>query len=763
MPDDFSLGSDGTSGSRNATRLFTPFALDHASELAVLEALASGAPLLETLDKIARAIDSTSEHRSSILLVSEDGRCLRHGAAPHMPEAFCKAIDGLPVGEGVGVCGTAAHRAAQVIVEDVATDPLCKDFRVLAADHGLRACWSTPVLCTRGKVLATLALYGGQPGRPRQRDIELIDRAARLVSIAIERDREQRRAIRMEERLVRTLEAISEAFITMDTEWRFTYMNIEAERILQRSRDELIGKVVWDEYPQAGGPAFERAYLEAVETGKPVEFEEYYPGLDYWFNVRAFPTADGLAVYFNDVTLKRRARDELAASEERFRLLSKATNDAIWDWDLITNALWWNEGYEQLFGYRRDEIEPTIESWTSRIHPEDAAEVERSVHAEIDGSGDHWAGEYRYRRSDGSYAFVLDRGYILRDANGRAVRMIGGMTDLTERKMTELRLAEQAALLDQASDAILVRDLNNRIHYWNRRAESIYGWSAAEAIGRSVATLLYDDPAPLHAATEVVLNEGAWTGELEHRSKDGETLTVLCRWTLLRDQHGNPKSILAINSDITERKRIEQQFLRAQRMESIGTLASGIAHDLNNVLAPILMSIEMLRGEVQNEEALKTLDMMRASAKRGADLIKQVLGFARGIDSRPATISPAGVVRDIQKIVKDTFPRNVEFKLDIVPDLWNVHMDPTQLHQVVMNLCVNARDAMPAGGAITMRLENLVVDEVFAGMNMHAKPGPYVMIRVADTGSGMTRAVQDKIFEPFFTTKEVGKGTGLGL
>lgn len=763
MPDDLPVGPDGPSRIRNASRPLSPFALDHESELAVLDALASGAPLLETLDKIARAIDAASEHRSSILLVSEEGRCLRHAAAPHLPDAFNKAIDGLPIGEGVGVCGTAAHRAAQVIVEDVATDPLCKDFRALADEHGLRACWSTPVLCSRGRVLATLALYGEKPGRPLQQDIELIDRAARLVSIAIERDLESRRAIRIEEQLLRTLESISEALVTMDTNWRFTYMNPEAERVLQRSRDELIGKVVWDEYPQAGGPAFERAYREAVETGKPVEFEEHYPGLDLWFNVRAFPTADGLAVYFNDVTQKRRARELIAASEERLRLLAKATNDAIYDWDLSTDALWWNEGYELLFGYRREEIPPTIASWTAPLHPDDAEAVERSLREALAGSGDHWTSEYRYRRSDGSYAFVLDRGYILRDERGRAVRMIGGMTDLTERKTTELRLAEQAALLDQASDAIIVRDLQNRIRYWNRRAEEVYGWSSGEALGRSVATLLYDDPAPLHAATEAVLKDGGWTGELEHRNKAGEFLTVLCRWTLLRDQHGNPESILAINSDITERKRIEQQFLRAQRMESIGTLASGIAHDLNNVLARILMSIEMLRGEVQSEEALKTLDMMRGSARRGADLIKQVLGFARGIDSRPAVISPVGVVRDIQRIVKDTFPRNIEFYVETVPDLWSVHMDPTQLHQVLMNLCLNARDAMPAGGSITIQLQNVVVDDVFAGMNMHAKPGPYVMLLVADSGTGMTRAVQDKIFEPFFTTKEVGKGTGLGL
>ncbi|MFG0314385.1 MAG: PAS domain S-box protein, partial [Phycisphaerales bacterium] len=333
---------------------------------------------------------------------------------------------------------------------------------------------------------------------------------------------EERRKRTLEERLARTLESMSDAFFALDRDWRFTYLNQEAERMLQRSRTDLLGRVIWEEFPEALGMSFEREYRRAAEERVSVTFEEYYPPLNYWFSVRAHPYDGGLAVYFSDITDRKRADLELRASEERFSLLSRATNDAIWDWNLATNALWWNEGFEVLFGFHRDEVESTIESWTSRIHPEDRDRILAGVYGAIEEHIDYWEGEYRFLRKDGSYAHVLDRGYILRDESARGVRMIGGMTDLTERKEAELRLAEQAALLDEASDAILVRDLHNRVLFWNRRAEEIYGWFEEEVLGQSVGEILYSDPAPLEAGTEAVLRDGVWSGEVEHRTKGGD-------------------------------------------------------------------------------------------------------------------------------------------------------------------------------------------------------------------------------------------------
>lgn len=204
------------------------------------------------------------------------------------------------------------------------------------------------------------------------------------------------------------------------------------------------------------------------------------------------------------------------------------------------------------------------------------------------------------------------------------------------------------------------------------------------------------------------------------------------------------------------------QILRAQRMESVGTLAGGIAHDLNNTLAPILMSVELLKEECPPgmRDLVQTIE---ESATRSADLIRQVLTFARGASGDRVQVTLTHLVKDIQKIGRETFPRNISFDVRPAKDLWAVSGDPTQLHQVLMNLAVNARDAMPTGGTIGVVLENTMIDDTYAGMHPDVQPGPFVKVSVADTGTGIPAGVRERIFEPFFTTKELGKGTGLGL
>ncbi len=925
---------------------------------------------------------------------------------------------------------------------------------------------------------------------------------------------------------------------------------------------------------------------------------------------------------------QRESAEALRASEERFRLLAKATNDAIWDWDLATDALWWNEGFEILFGFRRDEIEPTVESWTNRVHPSDRNAVVADVKAAIARGDDVWSGEYRFQRKDGGYAYVLDRGHIIRDGQGKAVRMIGGMTDLTERKRAEVKLQasesryrllfasnplpmwifdletlrflavnqaavehygyseaeflsmdvfairppeeaarleehlrtragrghtgkesgrwrhrkkdgsiidveitsdnlesegrtvrlvlandvtervraeqevaranralrmlshcneamirvgseaallteictstteiggfrmawvgyaaddaaksivpkahagvedgylsllklswaedhatgrgpsarairsgipvvvsdvtdprvgsrwveearargyygqialplkdevrsfgvlvlytgecrevlpdeltvlkeladnlafgvlslraraerrrthdavltmargistatgeeffeklthnmvealgahggaiarfgpapgrartiavvvdgrtspnfeyalagrpcgalppteplivprdvrrlypearsmieagiegyvgthllnaahvpigllfvefrqplehpdfvastlkifasraaaelerqdvdartrEQAALIDQARDGIIVRDLEHRVMFWSKGAERLYGWTAAEALGKKVQEYLKVDLARFSEAHRVVVETGEWIGETQKTTKARKVLTLDARWTLLHDTQGRPKSILSIDTDVTERKLLETQFLRAQRMESIGTLAGGIAHDLNNLLAPITMGVELLRQFGPSPQSVPVIDYMQQSAKRGADLVKQVLSFARGVEGTRVAIQPGHIVREVQSIAEKTFPKNITIESEIAAGLWLIMADPTQLNQVLLNLCVNARDAMPDGGRLEIRAENIEIDAQFAAMISGMAPGRYVVIQVVDEGSGMPPAVVERIFEPFFTTKELGKGTGLGL
>lgn len=340
-------------------------------------------------------------------------------------------------------------------------------------------------------------------------------------------------------------------------------------------------------------------------------------------------------------------------------------------------------------------------------------------------------------------------------------------SEIAERLQVEEKIREQAALLDIISDAILVKDFDNQIRFWNQGAENLYGWKATEVIGKSVNQILYL-PETLSQMQDIYANiakSGFWHGELHQVNKKGQDIIVASRWTLMHDRNGQAISILTVNTDITEKKHLETQVLRAQRLESIGTLASGIAHDLNNILTPILttaqlLQMKMLDTDERSQQMLKTIEN---NSKRGAALVKQVLQFARGIDGQRTVVQMNHLFSEIQQIVQETFPKSIELTEHIQPELWAVIGDATHLHQLLINLVVNARDAMPKGGHIEISAENLLIDEDYARMNLDAHVSPYIAITVADTGMGMRSEIIDRIFEPFFTTKEIGKGTGLGL
>jgi len=337
--------------------------------------------------------------------------------------------------------------------------------------------------------------------------------------------------------------------------------------------------------------------------------------------------------------------------------------------------------------------------------------------------------------------------------------------DVSSDKETRLRLHEQAHLLDRAQDAIIVHGFDHRIVYWNAGAERIYGWTRAEVEGRSLRDLLYDEVAPLDAAMASLLDQGEWTGELEQRRKDGVRVLVEARWSLTRPKDGGTGfgRILAIHTDVTKRSKLLAQYYRAQRMESIGTLAGGIAHDLNNVLAPILLSIGMLKEEAQDLEQWEILSTIEQSARRGAQLVSQVLAFSRGVEGAHLPVDLTQVLDDVGRAMRGHLPRNIEVKREIPDDLWLLEADPAQIHQAFMHLFANAREAMPTGGTITVSAENVELDTHYAAMSGRTSPGPHVRINVTDTGSGIPEEIIDRIFDPFFTTKEVGLGTGLGL
>ncbi len=332
------------------------------------------------------------------------------------------------------------------------------------------------------------------------------------------------------------------------------------------------------------------------------------------------------------------------------------------------------------------------------------------------------------------------------------------------RRKAETRIREQAALLDKAQDAIIVRDLSGNVSFWNKSAERLFGTSDQEALCKPLESALAAvKPEMLAEAAKEVLRNGEWTGELKYKDAAGNELVIESRWTLVRSAQGRPESILSISTDVTERRKLEAQLLRTQRMESIGTLAGGIAHDLNNVVAPILMSVEILKMKPADARTEKMFNTIESSAKRGAGLVRQVLTFARGQEGEKVVLQIKHLVKEMEKIVEETFPKSTRIRSRVPTDLWPILGDATQVHQILLNLCVNARDAMPEGGTITMVAENRVLDEEACKSTLGSKPGRYVLLTVTDTGTGIPPEIIERIFEPFFTTKGVGKGTGLGL
>ena len=358
--------------------------------------------------------------------------------------------------------------------------------------------------------------------------------------------------------------------------------------------------------------------------------------------------------------------------------------------------------------------------------------------------------------------------YVIKDRPARLIpaihRALEQVSVHEQRRHAETQLREQAELLDKARDAIVVSTFDGKISYWNQGAERIFGWTAVETLGRVGRELFSGGGIEEIQAVREALGAGdEWHGEVRLHDKAGKLLIVESRVTVIRDASGKPRSHLIISSDVTEQKKMEQQFLQAQRMESIGILAGGIAHDLNNALAPILMGLGLARKKVSDPDIHRLLEVMEKSALHGASLVRQVLAFARGTHGERTVLNPPLVIREVVTLLGETLPRSIHIETDLSPDLSPISADSTQLSQVLMNLGVNARDAMPDGGRLTIRASDVNVNVAQAEAHPGITAGAFVLIAVEDTGMGIPAAIIERIFDPFFTTKGAGKGTGLGL
>ncbi len=501
---------------------------------------------------------------------------------------------------------------------------------------------------------------------------------------------------------------------------------------------------------------------------------------------------------FYDITERKLAEHALEESESKYRSVVENIKEVIFRTDVTGNWTYLNPAWCEISGYS---IEESLGlRCLDFVHPDDRERSEELFKPLINREKEYCRHEVRYLRKDGGECWIEVYARLTSDDDGNVSGTTGTLMDITnrrradealrnandmleakvaertrelqdavgnlnfeleERKRAEEMIREQAMLLDEAHDAISVSGLDGKIRFWNKSAERLYGWSAQEVVGLNANDL--ERKAISDKGMKTLLESGEWSGELERRKKDGTAVVVDSRWTLVRDAKGEPLTILVIDTDITEKKQLQAQFLRAQRMESIGTLAGGIAHDLNNILTPVMMWSEVLRSKMPDEKSQRILSLLESSVQRGADMVRQVLSFSRGISGERVEMQFKHILKDLEKIMQESFPKSIEIVVDVPKDLWTVMGDATQLHQVLMNLCVNARDAMPHGGTLTASCDNMTIDDNYARMHLDAKPGNYVAISVADSGTGIPPETLERIFEPFFTTKEIGKGTGLGL
>ncbi len=570
---------------------------------------------------------------------------------------------------------------------------------------------------------------------------------------------------------------------SLDRHSIYLHINQSELNMLGYERDEVVGKIC---FPDLLTPESKRKlhdnFVKFQERGfiKDVELEMVRKdGSICLISLSATIIRDDEGNYLMSrsvvVNLSERQRDEagreeIAAIGQNNRDLTDRILDTIPDRIGIYSLderriVYTNYSIGELLGYPTAEIERMGDRIVDILHHPDEPNPVEAIVGLQDGEVKEF--EYRMRHFNGEWRWHSLRCKNFADRpDGSVSQVLTIVRDITERKLSEQIMHEQAGLLDIAPDAMFVYDLNYQILFWNQGAAQLYGWQTAEAIGRDARQFESPDSlAQLTNVMEIVLTTGKWEGELTKVTATGQPLSIISRRALVRDAAGNANSILNVDTDITEKKQLESQLLASQRLESLGTLASGIAHDLNNIFTPILGIAEVLPLQFPNLDGRtqKLLKILSENTHRGVDLVKQILSFTPGVEGKTAVIQVHDIIAEIQRIVRQTFPKNIETIFNYADSLSTIEADSTQIHQVLMNLCVNARDAMPNGGILTVSTENLELDENSAKIHLDARPGNYIAVSVADTGMGIAPELIERIFEPFFTTKDIGKGTGLGL
>ena len=455
---------------------------------------------------------------------------------------------------------------------------------------------------------------------------------------------------------------------------------------------------------------------------------------------------------------------ELKSSEERMRLAMQAAHIGLWNWDIVHDEHVWSDTAKALLGLAANSS-ANFHVLTNCVHPDDRQKLWAEINGAIQDKRDYFV-EFRALWPDGSVHWQSAKGKVYFDEAGRAVRMTGITMDINERKLTEERLRLQAAALEATANSIVITDGQGTILWTNPAFTQLTGYAAAEAFGQNLRILdsgTHDREFFAKLWNEITCG-GTWQGEIVNRRKDGSFYTEEMTITPVRAGGAEITHFVAIKQDVSKRKQLEDQFRHAQKMDAVGRLAGGVAHDFNNALAVITSFAELIQMKLAPADALhRHVQQILKASERGASLTRQLLAFSRKQTIEPAVLDLNSIIADLDKMLYRLIGENIEISIKQSADLKAIKADHGQIEQIIVNLAVNARDAMPNGGKLLIETTNVELDDIYVRQHPYAKKGHYVMLAVSDTGSGMTKEIQAKIFEPFFTTKTIGKGTGLGL
>jgi len=558
------------------------------------------------------------------------------------------------------------------------------------------------------------------------------------------------------------LESITDAFVAYDRDWRFTYVNAEAERILHVLRDDLLGKTHWEVCPFTVGNEIEEFYRQVMEAREVAELEYHHQPEDRrsqrWISFRAFPAEDGgMAVYFRDITERKLAEKALRESEELYRLITDSSTDLIGLMDFQGNIVFVSPSVRQIMGLEPEQVLGT--SAFNTIHPDDAAESMGEMERAL--AGEMVTFLHRAQHADGDWRWLDGWGKVIQFRGQPHILAVS--RDITERKRAEQDLTLFRSLLDHTLDSIEVIDPETgRFLDVNEKACRACGYSRGEYLNLCVSDI---DPLvaarPWRETSEKNKLLGAHIFESQHQRKDGSVFPVEVNLTYIRQER---EYFLAVVRDITERKKLEEQLLQVQRIDSVGRLAGGVAHDFNNMLGVIIGRTEMAMKKLTPDQPLfATLKEIRKAAERSADLTRQLLAFARQQTVAPRLLDLNRTVEGMLKMLRRLIGEDIDFAWLPQAGVLPINIDPSQIDQILANLCVNARDAIAGVGKVTIETHRVSFDEVYCAQHSGFVPGDFVQLAVSDNGCGMDREILGKIFEPFYTTKELGKGTGLGL